>query len=181
MKKLLLCAGNVSIRIALKCFDIGFNSDLSTDFTEQNDFLFVSTEKSFLERLNMPEEKKFCLPTVQTGCNIDIKRGIDFSQAEISLILRVQKYKKIVFVCDGFVFSYLLLLNALYELSLCSDIDLQVLCLDSFSQQHFLDRELEKKIVYIIPEKFVQFLPSDKNYKKKFEKQVKIAIHKALS
>ena len=176
MKKLLICAGNSSINIASKLFISSFCSDCSI----QNDFLFVSTEKSFLERLNMPEKTKFYLPAIQNGCCLDIEKGIDFSQSETNFILRVQKYEKVVFLCDGFIFSYLLLLNALFELSLCSDIKLHVFCLDAFSHQHFIDRDLEKKITYILPEKFVQFLPAAKNYKKKFEKQVKIAIHKAL-
>ena len=181
MKKLLLCAGNTSIKIVSKLFDTGLNSDLSTDFISQNDFLFISTEKSFLERLNMPENQIFYLPAIQNSRCLEVKNGIEFSKAEINLILRVQNYEKIVFLCDGFVFSYLLLLNALFELSLCSNIELQVFCSDAFSHQHFIDRDLEKKITYILPKRFVQFLSADKNYRKNFEKQVKTVIIKALS
>lgn len=177
MKQLLFFTGNVSIKIGAELFESLFKDIL----LDQYDFLFVSTEKSFLKRLNMPENTKFYLPSIQNRNCLNLKNSIDFSKSEISLILKAQKYEKILFLCDGFTFSYLLLLNSLFELTLYRNIHLKIFCLDSFSHQHFLDKNLEKKIAYIIPKKFVQFLPTAKNYKKNFEKHVKNIILKAIS
>ena len=168
MTKILLSCGRFSTKVALKVFLESENMPANSF----NDFLYISTDKQFLERLNVPELLTFHLPYISSNENLNIQNGIDFSQAEIKLVLKLQSYSKIVLVIDSFIFPYLFLLNALSELSLEHNIQLQVLCLDSFSHQHFLDKNLENKITYIVPKEYVQFLPNAKNQKKNFEKKI---------
>lgn len=168
MTKILLSCGHFSTKVALKVFLESEN--MPADLFD--DFLFLSTDKSLLERLHIPESLTFYLPQISSNQQLNIQNGIDFSQAEIKLILKLQNYNKIILLIDSVIYPYLLLLNALSELSLEQGIDLQVFCLDSFNHQHFLDKNLENKITYIVPKKYVQFLPNTKNQKKNFEKQV---------
>ena len=105
MTKILLSCGRFSTKVALKVFLESENMPANSF----NDFLCISTDKQFLERLNVPELLTFHLPYISSNENLNIQNGIDFSQAEIKLVLKLQSYSKIVLVIDSFIFPYLLL------------------------------------------------------------------------